>query len=132
MANTKYIHHAKGLPKPGGVWSHVAISKAGRMAFICGLIARDANGNLVGKGDMTAQTRQVCENLKAAAEAAGATLADLVRVDVFVTDVSKFDEIHAVRRQYFPDNAPVSTMVEVTRLVNPDAMIEINAIAVLA
>jgi len=131
MAYTKYIEHAKGLPKPGGVWSHVAISKPGRMVFICGLIARDADGRLVGVGDMAAQTRQTCENLKRAVEAAGGTLADLVRVDVFVTDVSKFDEIHAVRRGYFPDNPPVSTMVEVSRLVNPDAMIEINAIAVL-
>ncbi len=131
MAKRTYINHAEGLPKPGGIWSHVVISEPGKMVFICGLVSRDADGNLVGKGDMAAQTRQTCENLKAAVEAAGGTLADLVRVDVYTTDIAEFDAIHTVRRQYFPENPPVSTMVEVTRLVHPDAWIEINAIAVL-
>ena len=132
MAKTTYITHADGLPKPQGIWSHVAISEPGRMVFICGVIAKDAEGNLIGKGDMAAQTRQTCENVKAAVEAAGGTLADIVRVDVYTTDVDEFDAIHAVRREYFPENPPVSTMVEISRLVHPDAWIEINAIAVLS
>ena len=131
MAGTTYIGHAEGLPRPGGIWSHIAVSKPGDMVFICGLVSRNAAGELVGQGDMAAQTRQTCENLKIAIEAAGGTLADLVRVDVYTTDITQFDAIHAVRREYFPDKPPVSTMVEVTRLVHPDAWVEINAIAVL-
>ena len=73
----------------------------------------------------------LAEPLWALLTAAGGTLADLVRVDVYTTDITQFDAIHAVRREYFPDKPPVSTMVEVTRLVHPDAWIEINAIAVL-
>ena len=132
MAKTTYITNADGLPKPQGIWSHVAISEPGQMVFICGVVAKDVDGNLVGKGDMAAQTRQTCENVKAAVEAAGGTLADIVRVDVYTTDVDEFDAIHAVRREYFPENPPVSTMVEISRLVHPDAWIEINAIAVLS
>ena len=131
MAKTTFINNASGLSKPKGVWSHVAISEPGTMVFICGVVSVDADGNFVGKGDMAAQTRQTCENVKAGVEAAGGTLADIVRVDVYTTNVDEFDAIHAVRREYFSDNPPVSTMVEVTRLVRPDAWIEINAIAVL-
>ena len=76
-------------------------------------------------------TRQVCENVKAAVEAAGGTLADICRVDVFITDMRHFDAIHAVRRQYFSDPPPASTMVVVSGFTHPLALIEITAIAVL-
>lgn len=118
-----------GLSTPSGVWSTVVVSAAKRQVFVAGLVARDAGGTLVGVGDMAAQTRQVCENLKAALAAVGATMADVLRVDVYVTRIDRFDEIHAVRREYFPKDPPASTMVEVTRLVHPDAMIEITAVA---
>ena len=127
----KTVVPVDALAKPRGVWSTAIVSEPRQLAFICGLIARNKDGQLVGKGDMGAQTRQVCENLKAAVEATGGTLADLVRVDVYTTDVDEFDTIHAVRREYFPDEPPVSTMVEISRLVDKDALIEINAIAVL-
>ena len=64
-------------------------------------------------------------------EAAGGTLADIVRVDVFVCDIEQFDAIHQVRRRYFPDKAPASTMVQVSRMVDNRSLIEINAIGVL-
>ncbi len=82
--------------------------------------------------DATAQTRQVCENLKAAVEAAGGTLDDICRVDVYVRNMEHFDQIHAVRREYFSEPLPASTMVEVTKMTTPDALVEINAIAVVA
>ena len=77
------------------------------------------------------QTQQVCENLKAAVEEAGGTMDDICRVDVYVRNMEHFDAIHKVRRAYFTAPAPASTMVEITKMTSPDALIEINAIAVL-
>jgi enamine deaminase RidA (YjgF/YER057c/UK114 family) len=95
------------------------------------MTARDGSGDIIGVGDYRAQTRQVCENLKSAVEAAGGTLADIAQVNVFVLDIDQFDTIHAVRREYFPSEPPASTMVQVQRLVDKRMLIEINAIAVL-
>ena len=95
------------------------------------MTARRPDGSIAGIGDIEAQTRQVCENLKAAVETAGGTLDDICRVDVFVRDIGQFEAIHKVRREYFRNPPPASTMVEVTRLAAPDYLIEINAIAAL-
>ena len=95
------------------------------------MTARRADGSIAGIGDIEAQTRQVCENLKSAIEAAGGTLDDICRVDVYVRDIGQFEAIHKVRREYFRSPAPASTMVEVTRLAAPEYLIEINAIAAL-
>jgi 2-iminobutanoate/2-iminopropanoate deaminase len=120
------------LPRPSGHFAQAVEAPAGgRFVFISGMLAKDAAGAIVGRGDITAQTRQVCENLKAAVEAAGGTLDDVCRVDVFVRNMEHFPEIHAVRRAYFTGTPPASTMVEVTKFTTPDALIEINAIAVL-
>src|SRR5690606_30505858 len=120
-----------GLSKPRGVWSTAVVSRPGRLVFVSGLLAKDQNGELVGLGDIAAQTEQVLKNLKASMEAAGGTLADVVRVDVYVRDIKKFAEIHAVRRRYFPENPPTSTMVEVSSLTDERCLIEITAIAVI-
>ncbi len=73
----------------------------------------------------------MCENLKAAVEAAGGTMDDICRVDVYVRNMEHFDQIHKVRREYFGSPPPASTMVEVTKMTSPDYLIEINAIAVI-
>jgi len=101
------------------------------MVFLSGMTARRADGTIAGVGDIEAQTRQVCENLKSAIEAAGGSLDDVCRVDVYVRNMEHFEAIHKVRREYFKAPAPASTMVEVTKMVHPDYLIEINAIAVL-
>ena len=120
------------LPKPSGHFSHATIIEArGRLVFISGMTARNAKGEVVGIGDIDAQTRQVCENIKAAVEEAGGTMDDICRVDVYVRNIEHFDAIHKVRREYFKSPAPASTMVEVTKMVNPNYLIEINAIAVV-
>jgi len=104
----------------------------GELLFISGHLAYDDNRNLVGKGDMKAQTRQVLKNIKKVLDWAGATPADVVKVTVFVKDISKFRDIHDARLEFFhPDHLPASTMVEVSGFVHPDALIEIEAIAVL-
>ena len=121
------------LATPSGHFAHATIAEArGRLLFISGMLAKDASGAIVGKGDIELQTRQVCENLKAAVEAAGGTLEDICRVDVYIRNMEHFPQIHAVRREYFTGVAPASTMVEVAKFTTPDALIEINAIAVLA
>jgi enamine deaminase RidA (YjgF/YER057c/UK114 family) len=128
----KSVVHPSDLSKPEGVWSPViVVDKPGKLAFLSGFVSRNLQGQVVGAGDIKAQTRQVCENLKSAITAAGGTLADLVSVNVYITDMTLFKEIHEVRREYFPTEPPTSTMVQITRLTDPDFMIEINAIAVL-
>ncbi|WP_159502017.1 RidA family protein [Microbacterium sp. 18062] len=120
------------LASPNGHFSHAtAIEASGTLVFISGLTARNAAGEVVGVGDVTAQTHQVCKNLRAAVAEAGGTLEDIVRVDVYVRNIRDFDEIHAVRRQYFTGIAPASTLVEVAQMVNKDYLIEISAIAVV-
>ena len=103
----------------------------GRLIFLSGLLARNSAGEIVGKGDMGAQIRQVGENMKAALAAAGATLADLVRTQTFTTDIEAFFRHADIRMEYF-GALPTSTTVEVRRLSHPDFMVEIEAMAVVA
>jgi enamine deaminase RidA (YjgF/YER057c/UK114 family) len=107
----------------------VTVSGAGRQIFVAGQLARDADGNCVGKGDMRAQIRQVGENIKACLEAAGATLADIVKTNTYVTDYEEFAKHGEMRLRYFGPATPTSTTVQISRLADPDAMIEIEAIA---
>ena len=124
---------SKKLRQPNGHFSQAtAIAARGKLVFISGMTARKADGTIAGVGDITVQTRQVCENVKAAVEEAGGTLDDVVRVDVYVRNMEHFDAIHKVRREYFKPPLPASTMVEVTKMVSSDYLIEINAIAVVA
>ncbi|MEV6240770.1 RidA family protein [Lentzea sp. NPDC051838] len=119
------------LAVPLGHFSQATTATPGRLVFISGMTARNAEGGITGVGDITAQTHQVCQNLRTAVEAAGGKLDDIARVDVYVRDIDDFEAIHAVRRQYFTGVAPASTMVEVSGFVKPEYLIEINAIAVL-
>jgi enamine deaminase RidA (YjgF/YER057c/UK114 family) len=120
------------LRQPNGVFSHAtAIEATGRFVFISGMTARRPDGSIAGIGDVSEQTRQVCENLKAAVEAAGGTLDDICRVDVYVRTMEQFEAIHKVRAQYFKAPLPASTLVEVSKMSSPDYLIEISAIAVL-
>ena len=120
------------LAEPSGHFSHATVTEArGRLLFISGMVAKRADGSIAGVGDIEAQTRQVCENLKAAVEEAGGTLEDICRVDVFVRNMEHFDKIHKVRREYFTAPGPASTMVEVSKMTSPEYLIEISAIAVL-
>ncbi len=120
------------LAEPNGHFSHATTVEArGRLVFISGMTARNSDGGVTGVGDISAQTHQVIQNLRAAVEEAGGTLADIARVDVYVRNMEDFQAIHAVRRQYFTGIAPASTMVEVSKFVNKDYLIEINAIAVV-
>jgi reactive intermediate/imine deaminase len=120
------------ISKPNGHFSQATVIEArGRFVFISGMTARRPDGTIAGIGDIEAQTHQVCQNVKAAVEAAGGTMDDICRVDVYVRNMEHFEKIHKVRREYFKPPAPASTMVEITKMTSPDYLIEINAIAVL-
>lgn len=112
------------------LYSHVVSVEGRRMIFVAGQLARDRDGNVVGRGDMGAQLRQVGENIKTALAAAGATLADLVKTTTFVTDIDELFRHVAVRMEYFGVALPTSTTVEVRRLAHPDFMVEVEAIAI--
>jgi 2-iminobutanoate/2-iminopropanoate deaminase len=120
------------IRKPSGIFSQATVIEAkGRIVFISGMTARRPDGTIAGIGDITEQTKQVLENIKSAVEAAGGTMDDICRVDVYVRNMEHFKEIHAVRSQYFKPPLPASTMVEICKMTSPDYLIEINAIAVL-
>lgn len=117
-----------GLPEP--ISHYTDVVKAGRLVFVSGCAALDANGRTVGVGDVTAQARQVHEHLKQCLEAAGATFADVCKVTVFLKHIDDREKVNAVRKEYFGAQRPASTLVE-ARLVREDLLVEIEAIAVL-
>jgi 2-iminobutanoate/2-iminopropanoate deaminase len=120
------------IAKPNGHFSQATMIEArGRMVFISGMTARRPDGTIAGIGDIEAQTKQVLENVKAAVEAAGGTMEDICRVDVYVRNMEHFEKIHTVRLEYFKPPSPASTMVEICKMTSPEYLIEINAIAVL-
>jgi len=128
----KHEVSSDAIRKPSGHFSHATVVEAkGRLVFVSGMTARRPDGSIAGIGNITEQTRQVCENIKAAMEAAGGSLDDVCRVDVYVRNMEHFEQIHAVRREYFKPPLPASTMVEITKMTSPEYLIEINAIAVI-
>lgn len=119
-----------GLSTPTG-YSHVVSARGGRTIYIAGQVALDAKGQLVGKGDLAAQTRQVFENLSIALKAAGATFANVVKANTYMLDASQVAVVREIRPKYFSGDLPASTLVQVPRLANPDFLIEIEVIAVV-
>jgi reactive intermediate/imine deaminase len=128
----KTVLQSQKLAKPAGIFSSGVQVRAGNLIFVSGQVARNGAGETVGPGDIRVQTRQALENVKAVLEAAGATMDDIVKVTVFVIDVTQLAAIHEVRAEYFKRDYPASTLVEVKSWVSPDLMIEIEAIAVTA
>ena len=113
-------------------YSHVVtVSGTGKLVYTAGQLARDIDGNCVGKGDMRAQMEQTFQNLERCLKAAGATWADVVKTNTFVTDFDEFQKCGDVRMRYLGVATPTSTTVGVTRLAGPDFMIEIEAVAVV-
>ena len=119
-----------GLSTPTG-YSHVVSVRGGRTIYIAGQVAFDAQGQLVGKGDLAAQTRQVFANLETALKAAGATFANVVKTNYYMRDASQVAVVREIRSKYFTSALPASTLVEVPRLAQPDFLIEIEVVAVV-
>jgi reactive intermediate/imine deaminase len=123
--------NAPGVVKPFGVFSSAAWQPPGRVLHLSGQVAQDAGGNLVGAGDIAAQTRQVLENLRRVLASAGGTMDDIAKVTVFLTDMAGLMEVHRVRAEFFRPPYPASTLVQVAALVRPEYLIEIEAVAVI-
>ncbi len=107
----------------------VDLSEVKRLIWVSGQIALDENGKLIGKGDIGTQTEQCIKNVETALKKLGGSLDDVVQVTVFVKEMRGLKTIHEVRLKYFKEPYPTSTLVEVKGFVNPDALIEINALA---
>ena len=118
----------QGLAKPG-TYSHVI--RAGNTVYIAGQTATDAQGNVVGRGDITAQSVQVFENLKAALASVGGTFADVASITVYITDARYRDPMREVRTRYLGDKLPTSTLLVVAGLADPEYLLEISATAVV-
>jgi len=123
--------NAPGLVKPFGIFSSAAWAPQCEMLFVSGHVSQDSEGNTVAKGDIRGQTRQCLINIRDVLAAAGGTMDDIAKVTVFVTDVSKIKEIHEARSEFFKKPYPASTLVGVARLINPDWLIEIEAVAII-
>ncbi|HEX3453793.1 MAG TPA: RidA family protein [Gaiellaceae bacterium] len=122
-------YRVEGLPEP---FSHYTDAvQAGDLLFISGCVALDADGKVVGENDVVAQARQVFENIGLCLAAAGASFEDVVKVTTFLTDVRDRGRINPVRQEFFGDARPASTLVEVSALVIPEFLIEVEAVAVV-
>jgi enamine deaminase RidA (YjgF/YER057c/UK114 family) len=130
MTDTRFINPAT-MPIPRGYTQVVEVT-GGRTIYIAGQVAMDVAGNLVGAGDLAAQTRQVFENLKAALDSVGGNFSHVVKFTIFAVDVSQLQTIRDIRDDYVnTQNPPTSTLVGVTALFRPEYLIEIEAIAVI-
>lgn len=119
------------LPPAHG-YSHVVIAPAGRLVSISGQVAMDSQGKVVGAGNFRAQCEQVFKNLQVALRSAGLDFKDVVRTDMYVTDLSQLAVLRDVRARYLPAEGPAtSTLLKVDGLFRPELMIEVAAEAVL-
>ena len=131
---SKEIFSPATLPPPTG-YSHVAKVNRGTLVYIAGQVSSDASGALVGEGNFEAQVEQVFKNVKLALEAAGATMADIVKLNSYlVAEVSQDDlpKMRAIRDRYLnKEKPPASTLVVVSRLARPGWLIEIEVVAAI-
>ncbi|MGF9915042.1 RidA family protein [Paenibacillus ehimensis] len=132
MQNDKQIifRNPQSMPPAKG-YTQVVEVRNGRTIYVSGQVAVNQHGELVGPGDLAAQTRQVFENIKSALEASGVSFNDVVKLTFFVTDIAQMQTVRDIRDSYVnTKNPPASSAVEVSKLVNDQFLIEIEAIAV--
>lgn len=118
------------LAKPIGIYSQATqVSGFGRLVFVSGFTSRDEKGNVYAPGDIKKQTERVLESIKAVLEQAGGSMDNIVKLTVYIRDMEQFKEIHEVRARYFKHPYPACAMLEVSRMVSPESLIEIEAVA---
>jgi reactive intermediate/imine deaminase len=105
--------------------------EGGQVLYISGQVAWDTNGNLVGKGDVKTQARQVFRNLREVLQAAGGDLQDLMKITTYLTKIEDFPAVAEVRSDVFQGELPASTLIVVKSLFNPDFLIEVEGVAAI-
>jgi 2-iminobutanoate/2-iminopropanoate deaminase len=117
--------------KPVANYKMATRMEGGRLLYIAGQVARDAEGNVLGKGDIRLQARQVFQNLRQVLQAAGGDLSDLLKMTTYITRSEDFPAVAEVRSSFFPGQLPASTLIIVTRLAQPDLLIEVEGMAAI-
>lgn len=115
--------------QPFGAFAMGVCQGEGQIVHLKGQVALDAAGQIVGQGDMARQVRQVLENIQQVLAHVGGTMADVISLTQFTTDIEAFMAVGATRAEFFKPPFPVTTTVEITRLYDPALLIEIAAIA---
>ena len=128
MAHVRTLR-VKGLMEPISHFSDAVV--AGHTLYVSGLVATNEAGEVVGAGDVVEQTRQIFRNLERILDEAGATPADVAKVTIFMRDVAQRPLINPIRREFFGQHRPASTLVEISRLVRDELLLEIEAVAQL-
>ncbi len=128
--DVRFVNPPELAPPPG--YTQVVEATGGRTIYVAGQIALDHSGEVVGRGDMDAQTRRVFENLRIALEAVGAGFDDVVKLNYYLVDISRIGVVREVRDEYVNiRRPPASTAVEVRQLFRDELLIEIEAVAVV-
>jgi 2-iminobutanoate/2-iminopropanoate deaminase len=126
MQRVSSPHLAEPAP---GTWSNCRVY--GNQVFIAGMTAGDGKGGVLGDGSMYSQAQQTFTKIKHLIEAAGGTMNDIIRVDIYVTDIKRREEVWRARKEFFTGDFPTSTLVEVRALATPQLLVEVNAIGFL-
>jgi 2-iminobutanoate/2-iminopropanoate deaminase len=117
--------------KPVANYQMATCHEGGQLLYISGQVARDTNGNTIGKGDMRAQAGQVFQNLQQVLRAAGGDLKDLMKITTYITNIEDFPAVAEARSAVFQGELPASTLIVVKSLFHPDFLIEIEGIAAI-
>ena len=118
----------EGMTQPT-TYSHVV--RHDNVLFLAGQVSTDPDGNVIGKGDMNAQVRQVLENMQTVLKSQGADFANVVKITIYTTDIDAYRQSGDIRAEYWKGMAPASTLVQIDRLARPDFLVEIEATAIL-
>jgi enamine deaminase RidA (YjgF/YER057c/UK114 family) len=128
MAHTAIVSEQA---KPVANYQMATRQDSGRLVYISGQVAWDAEGNTVGRGDIRAQARQVFQNLRQVLQEAGGDLSDLLKITTYVTRLDDYPAVVEVRQEFFPDGLPASTLIVVESLFHADWLLEVEGMAAI-
>jgi enamine deaminase RidA (YjgF/YER057c/UK114 family) len=117
--------------KPVANYKMATRQEGGQLLYISGQVAWDTSGNVVGKGDMRTQARQVFQNLQQVLQAAGGDLNDLMKITTYITKIEDFPAVAEARSEVFQGELPASTLIVVKSLFHPDFLIEVEGVAAI-